>query len=265
MTAQALGGHIGTVRAVVFHPSGRHLAGGDANGQVTMHELNSADLAAPPALEAHSGPVYDLAFHPDGRHLASTGADGTVRLWRRPTDRDTRLQVLRELQERRSGSPPHEPSSPFAHLDHQLWPDGQDDAQPIFAVTFSPSGKLLACAGGTAIIHIWKTRLLDPYQAEAEAWLSGQGYRQPNTTKLTGHTGPVRTLAFSPDGTTLASAGDDDAIRIWNPVTGRQQHALTGHAAAVNALADSPDEQLLASASSDHTVRLWAIRHISTQ
>ncbi|MGW5455949.1 NACHT and WD repeat domain-containing protein, partial [Nocardia sp. NPDC003979] len=81
---------------------------------------------------------------------------------------------------------------------------------------------------------------------------------------LTGHTDPVRALAFVeiPDGRTLlASTGDDDTVRLWDPATGRAHgQPLIGHTGSVRALTSVvlPDEHtLLASGGDDDTVRLW--------
>jgi len=71
------------------------------------------------------------------------------------------------------------------------------------------------------------------------------------------HPGPVRAVAYSPDGSTLATAGDDNTIRLWNPTTGQQAHQLTGHQGGVRAVAYSPDGSTLATAGNDGTIRLW--------
>ena len=68
---------------------------------------------------------------------------------------------------------------------------------------------------------------------------------------LTGHTSAVRALAVAPDGSWLASAGDDATVRIWDPHTGQARHTLTGHTGAVAALAVAPDGTWLASAGDD--------------
>ena len=66
-------------------------------------------------------------------------------------------------------------------------------------------------------------------------------------------------MAFSPDGTLLASAGQDDTVRLWDPASGKQEQVgdpLTGHTDSVTAVAFSPDGTLLASAGWDG-VQLW--------
>lgn len=68
-----------------------------------------------------------------------------------------------------------------------------------------------------------------------------------------------KALAFSPDGTLLASGGfgGADNIYLHNPETGRLMHTLRGHTNTVNEVAFSPDGNLLASISRDTTVKLW--------
>jgi len=66
-------------------------------------------------------------------------------------------------------------------------------------------------------------------------------------------------LAFSADGTRLATAGGDGTVRVWDPGIGEQLLVLRGHKGAVNSVAFSPDRSRLASAGADGTVRSWAL------
>ncbi|MER5623907.1 serine/threonine-protein kinase [Streptosporangium sp. NPDC002544] len=82
----------------------------------------------------------------------------------------------------------------------------------------------------------------------------------PAREELVGHTNSVNAVAFSPDGTVLATASDDGTARLWDVATRRQVgQPLTGHTDIVRAVAFSPDGTVLATGGLDKTVRLWNV------
>ena len=121
----------------------------------------------------------------------------------------------------------------------------------VGAITFSPDSKTLAVATRSSdskddgLLQLW-----NPRRGVHKATL--EGHRQ-----IYGRATGLHSVAYSPNGDTLASGGGNHTVRLWDAATGAPKQILEGHTDQVRSVAYSPDGSLLASGGQDGTILLW--------
>lgn len=202
-------------RHEVFSATGEYLAVGSKDGPVYVWNLDQPEN--PIQLNGHTDYIWALAFSPDGKQLASGAADETARLW------DV------ELGEEVAVLPLDEPRTPMGvafspcgkiiagGMDNEirLWcaeqlttlrtiPQSESNRRTYYALAFSPCGKYLV--SGT-----WWQRGMEKMAIRLWEIATGE-----NIHTFWGHNSDVQSLAFSPDGTLLASSSFDGTILLWD-------------------------------------------------
>jgi WD40 repeat protein len=136
-------------------------------------------------------------------------------------------------------------------------PDAASVAEMLRAQRVAPSASaaVVTAYGGTVAV----TGSAAPSAPYAPRVLGTRNVRGPSrlSRTLTGHTRGLTQIAFSPDGTLLATGSKDNIARLWDTATGAPIRTLAGHKHPVTGVAFSPNGSLLATGSSDMTARLW--------
>lgn len=240
---QTLRGHTAPLRRVVFSPDGSRLATAswDKTTRVWDARTRQELLSLP-----HPDRVTAVAYSPDGSRLATTAEDGVLRLW----DAVTGASLL-------------------AINAHSAAAD---------VVAFSADGSRLATAGRDNTLKLWDAASGAELRTLAAPWIFGLAF-SPDGTKLAGASvaepdasmvwdvetgsplfslpGQLNAVAFSADGSRLATAGRDKTGRLWNVATGQPVLTLLGHTDQLRDIAFSGDGRRVATAAGDATAGVW--------
>ena len=248
-------GHQRGVESVAFSPDGKMLAAGTESSTVNLWDAeNGQNLAT---FKGHAFRIFSVAFSPDGKTVASGAEDHTIKLWDVETKRNTAtLTGHKDVVFSVAFSPNGKILASGASDDTvKLWhvETGQNlhtlkHRERVFSVAFSPDGKIVA-GGSYRGIKLWNIE-------------TGKeiGILKGGATVISG------SIAFSPDGATLASASADrfggtrGTVKFWDVETGKDLATLHGHTERIPAIAFSPDGTTLASALRDGTVKLWNVK-----
>jgi WD40 repeat protein len=209
----------GPVWGLAFSPDGALLAAASRGGSAFLFDVaTGVELAR----LAHPAGVLDVAFGPDGMQLATGGEDGWARVW----------HLLRNAD---------------ATLTHgEPTVIGEEGLGSVLGVAFSPDSTTLATASGNLIP--------DTAEGVAKLWNVESGMEM---LPLLGHTDTVEAIAFSPDGSQVATGSWDETARVWDALSGQQLLVLPGHTSWVRGVAFSPDGHRLATGSWDRRAKVW--------
>jgi WD40 repeat protein len=216
----------GEVKALAFGPGGRALAAVTRDGRATVWDVKARSLTTGP-FRVDVSQALGVSFSADGTMLATAGSEG-VRLW----DAVTGAARGRLGEASAADDVAFSPTAPVVALVRDGWLAGDN-----------PGG----IGTGEAVAEIWdvgRRSRIATLHVNAGAPDRDEGLGQ--------------TLAFSPDGRLLVTAGDDPLVRIWEVGTGRLVRELEQNVGGVLRLEFSPDSRLLA-VSGKPDASLWDV------
>jgi WD40 repeat protein/tetratricopeptide (TPR) repeat protein len=238
-------GHTRFVNAVTFRPDGGRLAALGDEGMIRVWDIDSgrqrrAMTVSAPFYPA-SGWALGLGWSPDGRRLACTTGNGPIRIWDPETGRETAqiAQPARSVAWSPDGT--RIASGGASEIAVRPW-DARDDRarEPVIerpcsvdSLTWSRDGRRLAVVGANDDVRSpgWGLTIRDPTSGE---WVVRKE-----------HVAELWSVAFSPDGTRLATGGTEGIIRVFDAADGRDRAALHAGCMNVSDLAFSPDGRRL--------------------
>lgn len=240
-----LQGDASEIQVISFSPDGRTLAG-STRKEIYLWDVATGEQIA--TLSAHNRSITSFTFSPDGAAFASASWDGNIHIWNAATGAyQTSLMPYTGSLSSITFSPDGKTlaSSSFNNGKVVFWdvdtwePKDTLNLHSGSFVTFSPDGKNLITKGGWGRLYLWDI---------ASGTLK---------TELTGHVSRVSSVAFSPDGNTLASCSSDQ-LYLWDWRSGEQKMSISGHTKSIYAIAFSPDNDILATGSRGE-INLWDV------
>jgi len=244
---QSLSGHDSAVYSLAFSPDGETIASGSWDNTVRLWNTETGELKR--TLVGHTERIFSVAFSPDGKLLVSAGWDNTIRLWHSITGQHiiTLSDNLGMYASVAFSSDNRTIACGSLNSKYiQLWnvETGQRDKisqipqNGVNVVKFSKDGNILFSMSWDGTIHSWDV------------------VTKERIFTIEDHTRPISSVAYSPDGKTLASALGE-VIWLWDIDTRKHMMTLEGHKHGINAVAFSPDNRTLASGSWNGGLRLW--------